>query len=357
MQVDSTRCDVLLVGYEDLENLGLRYIASFLNAHGIAASIEPCGKHLTQNVGARIVRENPGMVGFSLIYQGMLPDFAALITRLRKSGIRAHFTIGGHFPTIEPEAILELIPGLDTVIRHEGEETMLELFKHLHEPRSWSEIGGIAYRRHGKIEVTAPRPLITNLDSLPFPERPEPLQTYRGLGTCSVSASRGCYYDCSFCSIQEFYSEPPGPRRRSRSPPNVAREMKQLFARGARIFRFNDDDFGMKGPSQQRWIEAFANELERNGLAGRILWRISCRVDEVDATQLQRLKDVGLRFLYLGIESGCDEGLNTCNKHCDVTDVYRALNVLEDAGMKFEYGFMLSIQIAPLHRSTPILLS
>ncbi len=334
-------CDILLVGYEDDENMGLRYISAFLKVHGVKAEIEPFQKSARDAILERIRKERPEIIGFSLIFQRMLPDFKELIEYLRDNGVAAHFTMGGHFPTIEFYKILEMIPGLDTVVRHEGEKTLLELYQNLNNPDLWPRIEGIAFRTGKSIRVTTPRPLIKDLDALPFPARDNELRTHMGIGIASVLASRGCYYDCTFCSIREFYSDAPGPRRRTRSPHNVVSELMKLFEKGVRIFNFRDDDFSLKGGSQQGWNEDFARELEKTGIADQILWRISCRVDEIDAEMVAMLKEVGLSFIYLGIESGSNQGLRAFNKHYNLNDIYRTLEILEKAKMNFEYGFML----------------
>jgi anaerobic magnesium-protoporphyrin IX monomethyl ester cyclase len=334
-------CDILLVGYETEENIGLRSIAAFLESRGLLIGIEPYENSRKEDVFKRIFEEKPKLVCFSLIFQRMLPDFSDLICYLRNKGVSAHFNMGGHFPTIEYEETLKLIPGLDTLVRHEGEFTLLELFQELDNSDSWSEIKGLAFIKNGNLTVTDPRPLINDLDSIPFIVRSRNIQTYRELGACSILASRGCYYNCSFCSVQTFYRSAPGPRRRSRSPLNVVLEMEELFKAGVRIFNFKDDDFGMRKTSQQRWIESFSEELKRRGMSETILWRISCRVDEVDAGMLNRLKEVGLSYLYMGIESGNAQGLKTANKRCTVEDVSRSLSVIQDLDLNFEYGFMI----------------
>ncbi|MCK4816764.1 cobalamin-dependent protein, partial [bacterium] len=213
--------DILLIGYEEWENIGLRSIAAFLNEHSVKVEILPCDKIPKENILSIIQREKPKIVGFSLIFQRMLYEFADLIDYLRQNGVTTHFTIGGHFPSIEFKNTLKSIQGLNSVIRGEGEETLLELFHHLDKPDSWKQIKGFSYLSDEEIMVTPPRPLIQNLNNLPHPVRIDQVVTQRGLGLCSILASRGCYYNCSFCSIHQFYSGSPGPKRRSRSPTNV----------------------------------------------------------------------------------------------------------------------------------------
>jgi len=347
---DQIHREVILLGWESEENLGLRYIAAYLQENGVSVEIVPIDGFESRAISEKIKKATPVIVGFSMIYQRMLSDFRELIASLRDDGIECHFTMGGHFPTLEYERTLRCIPGLDSIIRHEGELTLLELYRHLRDRKYWPEIKGLVYRRGDEanqipekteIHVCDPRPLVRDLDVLPFPLRNGPVRRHRGLKVSSMIASRGCHYDCSFCSIQEFYRGSPGPKRRSRSPENVVGEMRSLFDSGTRIFVFKDDDFGMKSLFQKAWIERFASSLEKVGLAEEILWRISCRVDEIDADSLRLLKSAGLGFLYLGIESGSNESLNTCNKHYTVDKIYESLKVIEDVGIDFEYGFMM----------------
>ena len=335
-------CDILLVGFEGQENLGLRSIAAYLQSNGVRAKILPCHNLSLAEMIARVQDEQPKIVGFSLIFQRLLPSFAEMIGALRSAGIESHFTIGGHFPTIEYRTILEMIPALDSVVRHEGEESLFELYQKVDQPETWDSIRGIAFRRGQETIVTPPRPLIADLDRLPFVLRGGPVANHRGLGICSITSSRGCYYDCTFCSIHEFYREPRGPKRRVRSPSHVAEEMQRLFEeREIRIFIFQDDDIYMRGRHHRQWLEEFLHELEVRDLIGKILWRISCRIDDLESDMLQRMKTAGLASVYLGIESGCDDGLKTFNKHYSVKDVYQGVEILNAINLPFEFGFMI----------------
>ncbi len=333
--------EILLIGYESEENLGIRSIAAYLEKMGISAAIIDCGKTSKEEILSWIQRDLPRIVGFSLIFQRMIFDFARLIQYLRDNGVKSHFTIGGHFPTIAYEELLRMVQGLDTVVRHEGEETILDLYGKIESPDLWHTIPGLAYRENGTVRSSRPRPLIAELDSLPFPVRDSKVERVFGLDIRSIIAGRGCFFNCSFCSIHKFYHDVPGPKHRMRSPVNIVDEMEQLFHSGTRIYNFKDDNLGTRTAKQRAWIEEFASELEKREFSNNIMWRISCRVDDVDAGALSRLASVGLRTVYLGIESGSEKGLKTANKHYHTTDIYQAIETLGMLGIDYEYGFML----------------
>jgi anaerobic magnesium-protoporphyrin IX monomethyl ester cyclase len=339
----SKMSDVVLIGYEGVEdNLGMRSLAAFLEGQGISAKIFSCEEHDCGRLAKLIGREQPRIVGFSLIFQGYFSRFDNLIRELRKQGVRGHFTMGGHFPSLAPALCLQKIRGLDTIVRGEGEYTLFELLQSLDTPAAWEGIRGLAYRRRQRVVLTPPRPLITNLDSLPFPSRRSRIERFREIGICPIVASRGCYANCAFCSIQSFYRACPGPRRRTRSPEHVADEMLSLFdGHNVRVFSFRDDDLCTRGMSQRKWITGFIRALRDRRLDKKVVWRVSCRVDEVDRDVLQQLMEVGLGVVSLGIESGNEEGLRILNKHYTVSDVHRAIDTLLEIGLPFEYGFMM----------------
>jgi radical SAM superfamily enzyme YgiQ (UPF0313 family) len=336
-------CDVLLIGFEAQENLGLRSIAAFLQSRGIRTAIQPIHGVTKEELLHHVRTSGARIVGFSVIFQRMLAAYAELIAYLRANGIGGHFTAGGHFPTFEAQAMLESIDGLDSVIRHEGELTLLELLEKIERPDEWDGIDGLVYRAKDEVRINRPRALIDDLDSLPFPLRdPRGGITHRGIDVRSIAGSRGCYSRCSFCSITEFYRSTAGTLRRSRTPASVVAEMEKLYGDfGTRVFIFQDDDIFMRSRQHRQWLEAFLAELRRARLYDRILWRISCRVDDLDLDLVRRMADHGLGTIYLGIESGSDSELKTINKGYSAADSRAAVELLRDSGVAFEFGFML----------------
>ncbi len=336
------RIDALFVGYEDQENLGLRSIIATLEAEGFHAALQPYVPGDPSGVLAAIEAHAPDLVGFSIIFQYTLDEFAELTAALREAGVQAHFTVGGHFASLRPREVLGALLHVDSVVRFEGELTTADLLRKIHQPKAWPSIEGLVFRRGSEVVVNPPHPLISDLDRLPPPVRSHPRSLPRGIRVASLLASRGCLYDCSFCSIRQFYGSAPGPLRRIRAPESVVAEMRDLFERdGVRFFIFQDDDFATKSRQQRQWVDAFVRRLDEAGLTGRVRWKISCRVDDVDEDIIARCHDHGLVAVYLGVESGSPAGLQTLNKHVTVEQNLAAIETLKKIGVAFDMGFML----------------
>jgi len=332
---------VMLLGFLAQANLGLGYLASVLREKGYRVEIvdfESEPEHILEQAKSL----DPVLIGFSLIFQFYIERFHSLIGLLRKAGINCHFTMGGHFPSLSYQQALEFIPELDSVVRFEGEDTLLELADLIGSGRDWRAIRGLAYRNGDEITANPLRPLIDDLDRLPYPDRNYAPAMVLGHPIIPILASRGCARTCSFCSIHMFYRSAPGKVVRTRKPSQVVREMRHLYEeRGATVFLFQDDDFPLFGPVWQRWTREFVAELYRTGLAGRVLWKISCRADAVDPELFAEMRAAGLYFVYMGLESGTEEGLKTLHKEITVEQNLRAVEVLKKLDLAFQFGFML----------------
>ena len=208
---------VLLVGFQDQDNLGLRYLASSLRAAGHDIRIESFGTNpcpLLQVVD----QWTPDVVGFSLIFQFMAPHFARVIAALRAAGATAHFTIGGHYASFSPDTVLHLIPELDSVVRFAGERTIVELTSALVRASRGATSEGLP---GGTVPgpVHRPAPGCDRAGCAAWPDRTDIAYDEQELATASVLASRGC--PRSAPSVRSRRStratEARGRRRRDRS--------------------------------------------------------------------------------------------------------------------------------------------
>lgn len=333
---------VLLVGFEDQDNLGLRYLSSTLKAHGHETRFVVFGNGAAPVIEAARQME-PHIVGFSLIFQFMVPEFRDVIAELRAAGISAHITIGGHYASFEPRELLEAIPDLDSVVRFEGEDTLLELATKIIQEEDWRLIDGIAYRdQQGNAVLNPARQGRADLDQYPWPDRDDIPYELQDFPTASILASRGCPWQCSFCSIITFYEGNGTKGRRRRDPMKIVDEMEYLhLERDAEILLWQDDDFLAGGPAAVRWAHAIAAETIRRGLHRSLRWKLSCRSDETKRASLEPLVEAGLTHVYLGVEAGDAEDLKSLNKLLKPDVHITAGNVLRDLGLSFDFGFML----------------
>lgn len=333
--------EVVLIGFQDQGNLGMGYLASMLKAHDHTVELLDFREGI-ERIRACVLAADPLVVGFSLIFQYYLPGFRELAADLRAAGVTSHFTIGGHYPSLCHDEVLEAVPELDSVVRFEGELTLLDLVERLGEGRDWQDAPGLAYLRDGAVVETEPRMLIRDLDELPPPYRPGEPEHILGIRASPMLASRGCARRCSFCSIHTFYRTAPGKVVRVRRPALIVEEMRRLHEeRGVAIVLFQDDDFPLWGKPGRRWVLELVDELDRQGLIGRVVWKISCRAEYVEPELFGTLRDAGLFLVYMGLESGTDSGLEVLNKQITKETNAEAIAIMKSLGILYEYGFML----------------
>jgi radical SAM superfamily enzyme YgiQ (UPF0313 family) len=152
--------DVVLIGYQDQGNLGMGYLAAVLKQLGREVDMIDI-RDSAESIAARLTSRQPLVVGFSLIFQYFLPQYRSLATHLRNAGITSHFTIGGHYPSLCHDEILQNFPELDSVVRYEGELTLPDLVERLSTGNDWRQTSGLSMRWPGcrnRAKSAGPRP-------------------------------------------------------------------------------------------------------------------------------------------------------------------------------------------------------
>ncbi|HMO06646.1 MAG TPA: radical SAM protein [Paracoccaceae bacterium] len=333
---------VLFVGYQDQDNLGLRYLMAVARAAGHEVGIETFAADPARLV-ARARAERPDVIGLSLIFQYMTPAFARVVAALRAAGVTAHVSVGGHYPSFEPDGTLAALPGADSVVRFEGEATMAALLARLAAGEDWRDLPGLAARLDdGQVKVNPLRPQVPDLDTIPWPLREDIPYESSDRPTAAILGSRGCPWNCDFCSIRPFYEAQEGSLRRLRSPADVVAEMRHLYHdRGVALFLFQDDDFLATGGRARAWAGEVADRIRDSDLAGQVAWKMSCRSDELRPDIVARLKAGGLTHVYMGVESGDPTGLKNMNKMLKPERHLEAGRILRAEGLSFDFGFML----------------
>lgn len=239
---------------------------------------------------------------------------------------------------------LRLHPAADFSLIGEYEQTALELAQRLAAGKPVDDVAGLVYRDRGGTPRANPRrPLLKDLDALPWPARHLlPMDAYHdtpgGIPEPSVQmwSSRGCPFRCSFCAWPQIVY---GSRAyRARDPVRVVDEMEHLVReRGFKSVYFDDDTFNV---GRER-VLAICREIERRRLA--VPWAIMARADLMDAEVLRALKRAGLHALKYGVES-VDEGiLDRCGKEMDLAKTEEMIRLTRRLGILYHLTFTFGL--------------
>lgn len=339
--------DVLLINpptniiKDKYEQLGIGYLAAVLRKENIDVKIidVPIMDMSTKNVLNIIKYTDPKIIGITIPFQDSAKEAFDFINEIRKEDFNGHISVGGIYPTFSYEEIMTLYPSIDSIVIGEGEVTFLELVKKILDMKDWRDTKGIAYNKNGKIIRNDDRPLIEDLDSIPFTARDTLPMVLERSGVSSILSSRGCYGRCSFCSVGPFFSQF-GAKYRLRSCENVLDEIDMLYYKyNVKNLFFNDAEFiGGKGKGYERAYNLSENIIKKKY---DLRFSIQCRVNDVDEELFTVLKKAGLRRVFLGVESGSQSILDRFNKDVTVGDNIKALKILNKLGLYISMGFIM----------------
>jgi len=309
--------------------LGLAYLGAVGQKAGHEVNVIDCqAERLTYDMfRQRISQVNPDIIGVTattLLYKSAMQ----LINIAKEVHPRAITMLGGSHGTFWDENALKEYPSLDMVVRREGELTFTELLDRLENKCSFADSLGITFRqKDGTIIRTEDRPLIQDLDSLPFPAHDLlPLDVLKRMGKVlfPLITSRGCVYWCDFCSTVRMF----GRGYRMRSPKNVVEEMQLIHDKyDINQVTFYDDAFTV---NRDRVLK-ICEELHARKLD--MIWDCGTRVDMVDRELLKTMRDAGCIAVWLGVESGSEAILGVMNKKIKLDQTRLAYKTAHDVGL------------------------
>ena len=225
--------------------------------------------------------------------------------------------------------------GFRFVLLGEAEYTLLEVVQSLLHDGNAAGVPGLAYLAGGRVTRTAPRPLLRDLDALPFPARDLiDISAYRtawkqahGTFSLNIVASRGCPYRCNWCAKPIY-----GNSYHARSAANVAEEVRELKEKyGAEHLWFSDDVFALK-PS---WAAEFAAEVELR--AATVPFKMQSRVDLMTRDTVGALRRAGCAEVWMGAESGSQKILDAMDKDVTVSHIAQARENMRRHGIRACY--------------------
>jgi anaerobic magnesium-protoporphyrin IX monomethyl ester cyclase len=320
-----------------LPPLSLSYLSGSLLAHGFEVEILDLltSKASSAKIRRKLQQYQPQLVGTTSVT--MTFSAASKILKVCKEFDPGITTVmGGPHVSFAAEDTFHRAPWIDIVVAGEGDVTVVELASALDRGADIGKVAGLYISRNGKVTKTAPRPLIDNLDELPFPARHLlPLSKYHALGTaCSVVSSRGCPYGCIFCTTPRMY----GRKVRFRQPALVVDEIEAIH----REFGFNqisvvDDSFTLNHPHATE----LCHELISRHLP--VKWSIFSRVDTLTPELLDLMREAGCTCMLFGVESGNQEVLNNIKKGITPEKVRNGVRMATEAGIGSFASFILGL--------------
>ncbi len=329
---------ILLVVYDNGSYIpyfpqGTGYIAAALREAGIDVEIynqdyhhfseEDLTEYLNHN---RFDAVGLGIIAGYYQYKKLL----AISDAINKAKKRPYFILGGHGPSPEPRFFLEKTQA-DAVVIGEGEETIVELLGAIVNHRWLGGVRGVAFQDGCHITVTERRPLIKDIDSIPFPAYDLfPIEFYRLVRepNCERSdflmpilSGKGCKFKCSFCyRIDEGF--------RPRTSEAVIEEIRLLKKKYGITYIIFDDELLMS--SVQRTTDLCQDIIRADF---DIKWWCNGRLNHAKPDVLQLMKRAGCVFINYGIEAMDDEVLERMNKSLTIRQIVAGVEATIESGI------------------------
>jgi radical SAM superfamily enzyme YgiQ (UPF0313 family) len=225
---------------------------------------------------------------------------------------------GGVHASIYPEQVLENFP-VDCVVIGEGEVTIVELLETLSDGRDPSGVKGIAYKKEGRLVITDERPLIDDLDSLPFPKHELFITPEREMAC--ILTTRGCPFKCSFCCLHTISRR----KFRKRSAKNAVDEVEHIVNtfKNIKIIQIADDTFTL----DPQMAMDFCREIVRRKI--KIQFWCSARIKPASVELFKLMEEAGFKSIGFGLETGSAKLLKSIHKNITREDVIETFKMLK----------------------------
>ena len=322
--------------------LGLLSISAYLKRKGHQVFIHDClGPETPQGIAGNVqavLAPNPDLVGFSTTTSSFLDgnDMAALI---KKSRPQVKTVFGGVHVSALGGALLQDFTNIDYLAPGEGEVTLAELAAGL----APAAIDGLIWRDGEKIVTNTPRAPLPDLDELPFPDYEGlkgfprsynlPLFSFIGFPGATMSTSRGCPYQCSYCDRSVFKRS-----YRYNSPEYIYEHMQHLRRRfGVRHINIYDDLFTL----DRKRIFTLCDLLIAKPLG--IQFNCAVRVGHANNDLLKTLKAAGCLMVSVGIESADPAMLERHKAGVTLDEVRDTVARIKACGLRAKGLFMMGL--------------
>lgn len=347
--------------YPVFESLGIEYLSAYLKKYGhetklildpllfegyYTLSSSPLNKIFSYSniILNEVVDTKPDLVCISCVSDYF--NWAIKTAENIKDVLEVPIVFGGAHPTAVPENVLKH-PFVDFVIIGEGEEALLELVDNLASRRDVANIRNLCYRSDGKVIKNPLRPLVSDLDSLPFPDK----ELYykdrygfidvRGSDNYAIMGSRGCPYFCSYCHNNYLKKIYKGSKYlRFRSTDNIIKELsmaKQKYK--IRRVAFCDDAFIYYG--NKKWLKEL---LERYKKEISLPFHCCVHPSTIDTDIVRLLEEAGCGIIEIDIQTLSESSRkDILLRFGNNEDSIKAIKLLSQSKIFLQVGLMLGL--------------
>jgi anaerobic magnesium-protoporphyrin IX monomethyl ester cyclase len=302
--------------------LGISYIDSFLKQEGFETVLKDYSQWNHDDEMSEIknilINFKPDVVGISMMTMSRVSAYH-VIKMIKEINPETKIVLGGMHPTLMYEQLLLNFP-VEAVVIGEAEHTMAELADAIINKKELTDIMGIAYIDKGNNVIkTPPRPLLDDLDSLPFPSH-EAFMT-PGRREANMLSTRGCPFKCSFCSLHQITKR----LFRTRSYINVIDEIEHIIKNHPQVDKigFQDDTFNMRN---DRVID-LCKEIVRRGIHKKVSFLCSMRLRPLSDEMLSWMVKANFKEVKFGMETGSRDMLKAIHKGIDPDSILEAFRI------------------------------
>ena len=311
-----------------IDHPGLLYLCSYLRQEFGPNYFDI--KIIYRDIEQSLATFKPDVVGISSVTQNF--NIAKRYAKLTKSA-GCSVVVGGAHISAMPDA---LSVSMDVGVVGEGEETIVELMKLYEREKTFAnkklldQVQGIVYSHNGKYIQTEPRPLIAPLDKIPFPARDLSYISRKA----GIFTSRGCPYKCRFCFITRHWK-----KVRFFSPGYVVKEIKELVQKyHVKHISILDDLF----ISNKKRLAEIVELLKKEKIPEIVSFNCNVRADHVDDTTVSLLKEMNMRGVFIGVESGVQRTLTYLKGDKITVEQNKiAIDILKGYGIRCGAGIII----------------
>jgi radical SAM superfamily enzyme YgiQ (UPF0313 family) len=331
--------------------LSLGYLASYTEKYSDKKhSIKIIDENAGENIENEILKDKPDIVGITATSSQIIRA-NNIATFVKENYPEVKVIIGGVHISSIPEQTFKEFHNFDIGVIGEGEVTFLELINLLNENKldELKKVKGIIFRDKGKFFITSTRPLIEDLDTIPFPARHlmkmkeyylKPRDVIRGVikRTVQIMMSRGCPYRCIFCASQIIHKG----KYRIHSSKYIISEIEHLIDKyKVEGLYFVDDIFTI----DKKVVEEVCNSIIEKGINEKIVWEAQLKANLIsknDVDLLKLMKKAGCIQTNFGFESGNDRVLGMLKKNTvTVKQNSDAIELCKSVGLRVLGNFII----------------